>query len=193
VSIPRPVDRALAYSGAAGVVVAFGSILLTTALEPWFAWPTNALSHLGDPDRWGLYWLFNGGLAVAGALGSLFVLRVALAARSRAHRLAAAVLLAATVDLALVGVFEVGHPLHGPVSVAFFVALTYGLFLYGTADALDGRPRRGLAFVWLGIAHVTGWALWATVVPWTGVAVPESAGAAALGAWTVAVTRDLTG
>ena len=191
VSLPRLLDRALTWTGFAGILAAFFAIFATAAAAPWFSWTDHALSHLGDPDRWSLFWLYNWGLAVAGILGSLFVARAALAFRTTLHRLASVVLAATMVDLTAIGLFPVGHPLHGPVSVAFFVGLTYGLFLYGSGDVLAGRRHRGLVFVWLAIAHVTGWAVW-QFVPWDGVAVPELGGAVVLAVWTITITRALT-
>jgi len=186
-----PVRRALAWSGVAAVLVGFGTIVVTTASAPWFDWTANALSHLGDSDRWALAWVFNRGLTLAGVLGSAFVARVAVDATTNARRGAIGVFGISTVSLALIGAFPVGNPLHGPVSVAFFVSLTYGVFLWGTTDVLDDQPRHGLALIWLGIGHVTLWATWVTVVPWSGIAIPELVGALVLGAWAIAVTRDL--
>jgi len=183
------VDRALAWSGVAGAAVAFGAIALTTTLAPWFGWTTHALSHLGEPNRWDLFWVFNWGLAVAGVLGTVFAVRVALDAATRPHAVAALATLVGMVALSLVGVFHLPHPLHGPVSVAFFVALTLGVAGHGVADVLAGRRHRGLGFVLVAVAHVGSWVAWVILRPWPGIALPELLGAVVLAGWALAVTR----
>lgn len=194
-AIPDPVDRALTFSGVAGVAVSLGSILLATLLSPWFSWTADALSDLGAPGE-PTAWLFNGGLIVGGLLGSVFVLRVALAARGAVALAGSAVLLWATGSLVAIGAFPVGHPLHGPASVSFFVALTYGLAADGTATVLAGRPRTGVALTWLGLANATAWLVWALVAAAgspPGVALPEFAGALALAAWVYPATGRIRG
>jgi hypothetical membrane protein len=184
----RPTARTIAAaSGVAAVVVAFVSILGAVALAPWFSWQANALSHLGAPDRASAP-LFNGGLILAGVLGLGLFPAVWRTATHPVQRVGAAILVLAVGAMALVGAFPVGHSLHGPVSVTFFVAFTYGLFAFGTGDALAGHPRRGVATIWLGIAHVTGWAFW-LAADIEGVAIPEFVGATTLGVWVLATAR----
>lgn len=192
-AIPRPVDRALTWSGAAAVVVSFSAILLSTLLTPWFSWTGDALSDLGASGE-PYAWLFNWGLMVGGLLGSAFVLRVALDAEAPVGYLASGVLCWATLSLFAIGRFPVGTDLHGPASLSFFVSLTYGLVADGSADALAGRVRTGLAVVWLGMVNATGWLVWALVAaggPAPGVAIPEFVGALAIGAWVYPATKRL--
>ncbi len=192
------VDTAVTWAGAAGAVVAFTAILLSIQLAPWFSWTGNALSELGYRSL-EYSWVFNGGLMLAGALGFVFVARVSLESRNRAQWAGASVLLASMLSLAGIGLYPAGHHLHNPASTAFFVALTYGLLLYGTGDVLAGDTRRGLVTVWLGAINATGWLVWviAFVVTYSaggsipGVALPEFLGALALGAWVVPATRRL--
>jgi hypothetical membrane protein len=141
--------------------------------------------------------VFNGGMTVAGLLGATFVVRLGLAEGGAVARVGQGLLVAATLALAGVGLFPAGGPtgLHTPVAVAFFVLLTYGLAVDGTAGVLAGRPRSGLLFVWLAFANATGWAVYAVVAAGAesapGVALPELVGAVGLGVWTVTRTRWL--
>lgn len=185
--------RLATYSGILAAVVAFGVIFLTTTMAPWFSWPANALSDLGNPDRWALFWIYNYGLIATGALGAMFVLRSALASENLAHWASSFVMMVTMVDLAMVGVFHAGRDHHGLVSTIFFVSLTYGVMLYGTGDVMERDDRRGLALIWLGIFHVTQWALWDPLPLGEGVAIPEFVGAIVVVAWMALVTRDLLG
>jgi hypothetical membrane protein len=172
----------------AGVIVAGVAIVTAILLAPWFTWTGNALSHLGRPGRASAS-VFNGGLIVAGALAIVFVLGQW---RRRSNRVAAggiATLAVSVCCLALIGAFPVGHPAHDPVSVAFFVGFTYGLFLTGSGEILAGSTRRGLGTIWVGVAHVTAWAGWVAVGS-DGVAIPEAIGAALLAAWVLHTAFD---
>lgn len=187
--------RATTYAGVAGGVVAFGAIAVAVALAPWFSLTGDALSDLGRPSARSAP-VFNGGLVAAGALGAAFVARLAAAERGRVRRVGQVVLLGAMAALASIGLVPVDHPsgLHTPVSVAFFVTLTYGVALDGTASVLVGRRRVGLVFVWLAFANATGWLVYTLVAAGgstPGVALPELVGAAALAAWVVVKTRRL--
>ena len=186
--------RLTALAGPAAVAVSvvgvFGSVALTSlVLADWFTWTGNALSDLGAPDS-AVAPLFNASLVVAGLLGVAYAGRVFVAGTNAGHRLGAALLGLGLANAALVGVFSLPHPLHGPVSVAFFVLLTLGLFVHGSGDALAGRARRGVLTTWLAVAHVVGWALLG-VVPFEGLALPELVGVVALWAWTLTVYGDL--
>lgn len=186
--------RLTALAGPVAVFVSavgiFGSVALASwIVGDWFTWTGNALSHLGA-DGHTVAPLFNYSLIVAGLLGVAFAGRVRVAATNAWHRLGAGLLGLATANAALVGVFPVPHDLHGPVSVAFFVLLTLGLFAHGSGDALAGRARRGVLTTWLAVAHVAGWALLA-FVPFEGIALPELVGVLGLWTWTLTVYADL--
>jgi hypothetical membrane protein len=179
-----------AVGGVAAVVVAFGAILGAVALAPWFSWEVNALSELGAAGRASAP-LFNTGLVVAGVLGLGLLPAVWTTDDHPVQRVGIGILTVAISTLSLIGVYPIGHPAHGAVSVAFFVAFTFGLFVFGTGDALAGAVRRGLATVWLGIAHVTGWALWLAAGV-EGVALPEFWGASVFGCWVLATARRVS-
>lgn len=186
--------RLAALAGPAAVSVSAVGILGSAALASWvlgswFTWTGHALSDLGATGRVTAP-LFNGSLVVGGVLGTAFGVRVWLHARNHWHRLGALLLGVGLLNAALVGVFNLPHPLHGPVAVTFFVTFTLGLFAHGSGDALAGAPRRGVRTIWLAVAHVAAWVALA-VVPFDGIALPEFVGVLALWGWTVQTYRVL--
>jgi hypothetical membrane protein len=187
--------RALAigrWSGFAAAIVGVGTVLLATLLAPWFSWNGDALSDLGDPAR-ATAPSFNAGVFLAGFLGFVFVVRlwIEVEGSNWVRRLALVVLGTSFASLGLVGVFPVGSDLHFPVAVGYFVALTGGLWLYGSADALEGATKRGVATIWLGIASVSGWGVVAAIPSTSGIAIPEAVSTIALAGWAVSTTLRL--
>jgi hypothetical membrane protein len=89
----------------------------------------------------------------------------------------------AAVAMAGVGAFPAGTAPHFPAALVFFLAVTVVL-------ATDGVARRGTrggaVALALAVAHVALWAAW-LVAGTSGLAVPETGGALALAAWTLAV------
>lgn len=191
-ALPNRLRTLGTWCGLAAPAVGLGTILLATLLAPWFSWTGNALSDLGHPSR-ATAPLFNGGMALAGLLALAFAGRVWIEAEGWVRRGALIVLAASFASLVGVGAYPVTTDPHFTVSVAFFVSLTYGLWLYGSADALAGAPERGVATVWLGVANVTAWVLYAALEPFEGVAIPEAVGAVALAAWAVPAALRLRG
>lgn len=183
--------RAGTWLGVAALAISLLGIGIAVALAPWFSPTANALSDLGARGEASAP-AFNYGLIAGGTLGVGFAARLWPDAPGRLGRGGVAVLGVSFVCLALIGVFPTPHPYHLPVAVAFFTLFTYGLFVYGSGEALAGRVRAGIGTVWLGIAHVTGWIVWAVAGP-EGLAVPEMVGTILLGVWVVATTRRLRG
>ena len=181
--------RALAWSGLAGATLGVSTTLLATALSPTFSSTASALSDLGAAGA-PTALLFNGGLLAAGLVTLPFAVVLWSVARNLAER-GGAVLVAATAGaLALVGTFPTGTALHLPVSVAYFVLLSFALWVHGSGAVLAGDARRGLAAVWLGLGNVAAWGLW-VVSGLEGVALPELVGSLALLAWLALTTRWL--
>jgi hypothetical membrane protein len=188
--------RLTALAGPAAVVVSFVGVLGSVALASWvvgswFTWTGHALSDLGHPDRV-VAPLFNYSLVVAGLLGVAYAGRVLTAGTNAFHRLGAVMLGLGLLNSALVGVFNLPHPMHGPVALVYFVLLTLGLFAHGSGDALAGRPRRGVLTTWLAVAHVAGWVL-LSFVPFDGIALPELVGVVGLWTWTLLTYAELRG
>jgi hypothetical membrane protein len=185
-TVRRRLRSIATWCGLLAPAVGLGTVLLATLFAPWFSWTGNALSDLGHPSR-ATAPLFNGGTALSGLLALTFAGRLWIDpdAEGVLYRVALVVLGASFASLVGVGASPVTTDLHFPVSVAFFVSMTYGLWLYGSADALAGARERGVATIWLGVANVTAWVLYATLEPFAGVAVPEAVGALVLAAWAV--------
>jgi hypothetical membrane protein len=181
--------RAGTYLGVAALAVSVLGIAVAIALAPWFSPAGNALSDLGASGRASAP-AFNYGLILGGILGTGFAVRLWPDAPGRLGRAGVGLLGVSFGSLALIGVFPTPHEYHFPVSVTFFTLFTYGLFVYGSADALAGRLRAGIGTVWLGIAHVTFWVGWAAAGT-DGLAIPETVGAVLLGVWVVVTTRRL--
>lgn len=172
--------------------VAFVAIVGSTLLAPEFSWTGDALSDLGAPGA-GTAWLFNGGLILAGLLGLPFAAALASMARNRLDRLAVASLVATLGSLAGVGLFPSGHSLHFPVAAGFYLGATLTLWLAGTASALADEVRFGLAAIWLANCQVLQWIAWAVGLrPGSGLAIPETIGAALFAAWVLARARRFT-
>jgi len=186
-------DDLAIYAGVVATVVAFGMIFLTTTMAPWFSWPGDALSDLGHPDRWELYWIYNYGLMVAGTLGVVFAVRSALDRGTLAHVAGSLVMAVSLADLALVGYYHAGRDPHVLVSTLFFVTLTYGVFLYGSGEVLAGNVYRGLGTIWLGLVHAAWWGVWGLVDLGDGVAIPEFVGALVVAGWTAVAIERMTG
>lgn len=184
---PR-VRRVARWTGPASVAVSAVGIVAATLLAPRFSWTGNALSDLGAAGA-STAPLFNGTLVVSGLLGVPFALLVVGARENWLGRLGAALVAAAMPALALVGVFALPSPTHGPVAVAFFVLFTAGILLDGAGGVLAGR-REGALSVGLAVAHVLGWVLWG-VAGLPGVALPEAVGTVALWVWVLRRFREL--
>lgn len=181
-------ERAAAAAGLVAPAVAGVAILLAALVAPpgAFSPTTGALSDLGVAAGSGP--LFNGGLVLAGALALPFAWWLWTTAERRLQRAGAATLAASFLALAGVGLFPSGTPYHVPAAIAFYLLFTYGLFLHGSGTARAGYVDRGLVTVWLAVAHVTAWLLWAVAgeaAGLLGLAAPETAGALVLGAWSV--------
>jgi hypothetical membrane protein len=178
------------WTAVLAAVVAFGAILITTTVAPWFSWTENALSDLGHHER-ATANLFNGGLIVAGLIGSAFPLWLVFDTDDFPRRLGAVTVAVTLVDLALIGVFPTPHDLHGTVSVVFFVGVTLGLIVWGIGDIRDDRRLRGGTIAATGFFHGTFWVVWfSSIIPYEGVAVPEFVGAVALAGTALVIAYE---
>jgi hypothetical membrane protein len=178
------------WTAVVATVVAFGAILTATTVAPWFSWTENALSDLGHHER-ATANLFNGGLIVAGLIGSAFPLWLVFDTECFLRRLGAVIVAVTLVDLALIGVFPTPHDLHRTVSVVFFVGVTLGLIVWGVGDTVADRRLRGGAIAVSGLFHGVLWVVWfSSIVPYKGVAVPEFVGAVALAGTALTVAHE---
>ncbi|WP_200778381.1 DUF998 domain-containing protein [Halobaculum gomorrense] len=173
-----------AVSGIASTVFALGGVALAVALAPWFSVTANALSDLGVADSAVVAAAFNGGLLLAGMLALPYAWALWVAAGDAAGRAVAAAFAVAALLMAGVGAFPSGSPLHYPVAVGLYLAITVVL-------ATDGLGRRATAAGRLsGVAaavHLVQWSLYVEGVRLgPGLAIPELVGAALLAAWVIA-------
>jgi hypothetical membrane protein len=175
------IDSIARDSGLIAPVLVIGTIVAATVVSSEFTWTASALSELGVED--GLpAMLFNGGLVVGGVLA----LPYAVALRRQGTRSVAALFVLALIAMALVGVFQMGHPLHLPVAVGFYLFATATMI----ADGLARRQRRtGRATLVLAVLHLAAWSSWvAGVRPGPGLALPELAGAVAFAVWMIGLS-----
>ena len=186
--------RAAAATGVAAPLLTLGAILVATLLSPSFTWAGSALSDLGVTP--GVAPVFNGGLVAGAVVGLPFAWHRWSAAVDPFQRAGAAGVGVALLAMGGVGLFPAGTALHLPVAAGFFAAFTYALFLHGTGSVRAGAAARGLATIWLAVAHVTAWLLWgvgAAATGVTGIALPEFAGALAFGGWIVWTAGEALG
>ncbi|MFC6717423.1 DUF998 domain-containing protein [Natrialbaceae archaeon GCM10025810] len=182
--------------GIVAPLLALGAVFLATLLAApeTFTWRERALSDMG---RYGTrtFWLFNGGLVVAGLVGVPFWVHLLAAGRNRLERLGAVLLAVAVFGMVGVGVFFLGHTafylereLHFPAALTLFVVAPIAQWTYGTGAILEGDAGLGLVSLWTGNAHLLGWAGWllsrrAGGDPWAWFAVSEAVAAIAFGSW----------
>ena len=186
----RKASRVVPWTAVLAAVVAFGAILTTTTVAPWFSWTENALSDLGHHER-ATASLFNGGLIVAGLVGAVFPMWLTLDTDGTLRRLGAVTVAVTLVDLALIGVFPTPHDLHGTVSVVFFVGVTLGLIVWGIGDIRDDRRLRGGVIAATGFFHGVFWVVWfSSIIPYEGVAIPEFIGAVALAGTALVIAHE---
>jgi len=175
----------------AAVAVSFAGILAAVATDPGFSWVGSALSDLGvASDETAL--LFNYGLLAGGALGVPFAAWYWSVAATRAGRLAAVTFGAASVCMAGVGAFPSDTDLHAPVAVGFYLLGTVALALDASDAVLAGDAHRALVWLWVALAHLLFWFVWLGLMAATGIegiAIPETVGALAVGAWVVTTAR----
>lgn len=181
------VARGERAAGVLAPVVALSAIFAATLLSPTFTWTGDPLSYLGSegqPTRS----LFNDGLVAGGLLSLPFAHYLARTADDRLQRAGAVAFALTGLAMALVGVFPMGTDPHFPAAVAFYLLLSVTLWLHGAGTLRAGGGRRwaGWIAVALGTLNVVTWTVYVAVLAGTGLslAIPETVGALALGAWT---------
>jgi hypothetical membrane protein len=168
--------KALRLLGALSSLIAYPFIASSIALSPWFNTYRNALSDLGNIARNSpVAFIYNLGLIITGLLASSFALLVSIRCRSRRCLGWSIPLLAASVDLSLIGFFpEDAGAIHGVVSVAFFTLIILTMLAYSACSLRLGSRRAGVAAALLAASSI---AVWTIRWPWRGVAIQETAAA----------------
>ncbi|MFC7137423.1 DUF998 domain-containing protein [Halobaculum litoreum] len=178
--------RVAAVSGAGASVVSLGGIAAAVALAPWFSVTGNALSDLGVADAAAVAAAFNWGLILAGLVGLPYAWALWTAGDDVGGRLLAVEFAAAMLLMAGVGVFPSDSPLHFPVALGFYLAVTVVFVTDGLRRRRATAGRVGLAFA---VGHLGQWWLYvAGVRLGPGLAIPELVGAGLLIAWVLAVS-----
>jgi hypothetical membrane protein len=124
------------FCGILGSGLSIALVLAATVLSPWFRWENNALSELGVGE---VSLLFNSAMLVGGGLIFFFALGIReYLDGNRLVRVGVNLIIAASVFLALVGVFTVDMmPLHGIVSLGPLMLAPLGFVFigFGTEEA----------------------------------------------------------
>ncbi|MFC7096607.1 DUF998 domain-containing protein [Halobaculum marinum] len=178
--------RVAAASGAGASVVSLGGIAVAVALAPWFSLADTALSDLGVADAAAVAAAFNWGLILAGLVGLPYAWAMWTATDGLAARLVAAEFVVAMLLMAGVGVFPSDSPLHFPVALGFYLAITVVFATDGLRRRATTAGRVALAFAAL---HLAQWWLYvAGVRLGPGLAIPELVGAGLLIVWVLLVS-----
>lgn len=179
-------------AGAIAVLVGLSGLALAIVLTDTFSLREQALSELGRPGA-NTALLFNGSLVLSGVLAAAFCASLVAKLNHVAQRAGVGLLALAGLALAGVGLFPMGHALHGPVAVGFFVLLTLGLLVSGYGDREFDRPGRSRVSLNLAVLHVLAWSF--AIVALEGIALPELVGGVVYALWIVIVIiqrgRDL--
>ncbi|MEM2510822.1 MAG: DUF998 domain-containing protein [Candidatus Methanomethylicia archaeon] len=177
--------------GGLGAVIAYPFIGVSIMLSPWFNPYENALSDLGNIALNGLTaYIFNLGLILSGFLIALFALFVSLKYYSWRYLCWTILLLAAGIDLTLIGFFpEDTGVIHGLVSVIFFILIILVMLIYGCCSWRTNLPLTSIIAIIFGLVSVMVWIMkW----PWRGVAIQEAVTSIMTSIWLLMVlTRKL--
>lgn len=182
-------------AGPAAIVLTFAGVLGGMLASPSFSLADNALSELGvatsvvgTPTT---ALLFNGGLVVGGLVGLGFAWYLVTVATDALGRLTGGCFAVTTWSMAGVGIFPMGSSLHGPVALAFFLAISVTLAVGGLAARRHGGARFGTASLAGAVGHILGWLGWLAAggPALVGLAVPELWGAGLLAGWVFLTAR----
>jgi len=172
--------------GFVAALAAYPFIVTSIALSPWFNIYNNALSDLGNTvtNGWVGY-VYDIGLVFAGTLVLIFATVISKETRDRRNLVWAVPLMAAALDLALVGVFSenTGH-IHGVVSEIFFLMIVVAMLAYSYVSWPLRAPRTGAVALTFGILSAF---IWFNGWPWSGIAIQESVTSGMTAIWLLLV------
>jgi hypothetical membrane protein len=182
-------SRFAGLCGILGPLIALIGIVGAIAISPWFNWLTNALSDLGHPTMIGgsngvpglnpAASIFNTSLILAGLFTivlTLWLIRHQLFEVSVIGIIAGILLTIAQCFLIAIGVFHEGFGLtHFVVSLGFFVTLLFAGMIYGVRLMQEKHLRLiGIIAFILALVSALIWvAYYLSLLPFTGVAIPE--------------------
>jgi hypothetical membrane protein len=164
-------------------LIALACIALAIAISPSFDWLTNALSDLGHYTRTDIgpnpllrAIIFNFGIVTTGVLifiiTSFFIRQI----NDWPTRIAMLPFLFACGFLTAIGIFsENFNPIHFQVSVGFFLTFPFAMWFIGLSW-LRYRQLWWFCVISLLLPFFSLYIWWGTsnsVLPWTGMAIPE--------------------
>jgi hypothetical membrane protein len=153
----------------------------------WFSWTGNALSDLGVHEESAV--LFNSCLIIGGILNVIFAFGVMRFYQNQTiGKDGAFFLLLAGIFLASIGIFPETAPnnIHYIVSVAFFAAFPMSLLIQFAALMRTPKNRKlGIFTLAITIIAIIPWAIWMSLKPYEGVAIPELISATAAATWSI--------
>lgn len=182
-------SRFAGLCGILGPLIALIGIIAAIAISPWFNWFTNALSDLGHPTMIGgsngvpglnpAASIFNTSLILSGLFTlvlTLWLIRHQLFEVSVIGVIAGILLTIAQFFLIAIGVFHEGFGFtHFVVSLGFFVTLLLAGMIYGVRLMQEKHLQLIgiIAFILALISALIWVAYYLSVLPFTGVAIPE--------------------
>jgi hypothetical membrane protein len=180
------------FSGLCGIIgplIALIGIAIAIWVSPWFNWFDNALSDLGHPSMLGgsngvpgfnpAAPIFNTSLILTGFITlilTVWLIRHQVFEGSIIGVIAAILLTISQFFLVGIGVFHEGFGYtHFIVSVGFFVTLLIAGLIYGVRLMQEKHLRLiGIVAFILALSSALIWvAYYLTLLPFTGVAIPE--------------------
>ena len=176
--------------GVLGSVIAYPFIGVSIMFSPWFNPYDNALSDLGSIALNGLAaYIFNFGLILSGFLVALFALFISLRYCSWRYLCWTILLLAAGIDLTLIGLLpEDTGMMHGLVSVIFFILVILIMLIYGCCSWRIGSPLTSIIAIVFSLASIM---VWIVKWPWCGVAIQEATTSIMVSIWLLMVLRKI--
>jgi len=160
--------KAAALCGIVGVAAVYPLILLAISYYPSFSWFDNALSDLGVQGLSAI--IFNTTLILGGILLFTFSIGLMVYITGFAGKVGCVLLLASATSLALIGLFPENYGrVHFSVSVAFFVLLVLSLLALGSHLLRESSKSSGLLTLAGAVVAALIWLL-----PWRGIAIPET-------------------
>jgi len=173
--------------GIVSAIIPYLFILTSIVLSPWFNFYDNALSDLGNIARNSyVAYIFNWGLVITGLFAASFALFLSYVKYSWKFLIWTPLLLVASADLFLIGVFseDVGR-MHGIVSIIFFLMTIVTMFVYSFLSWPLGSPKVGaLALIFGFVSTVVWFGDW----PWSGLAIQELATVMMASVWLILVS-----
>lgn len=175
------------YLGIVALLIAFGSILVSIAISPWFDWAVHDLSHLGIYEN-GLAaaLIFNGGLIVTGVIMVIFLFDYAHRIGDPSSRLMLLPFVMAMVSLTLVGLFPAGSsPIHFLASLGFLLSFPVAMCIVGISWVrFQNRMVFAVASMVVGSSLILMWMAYLLGTSFfVGAAIPETLTAVTAAIW----------